>query len=272
MLKKVIGAIRSWLQKYSITTTINKFDEKLDHTSWKGAEFYPNYFQPFALVPPSNYSSQGTYRQIKIDDKLGEVAANITEDFKDKLVSLLGDNVRLDDIYLFWYDPEKRTEWSLSNSWHDDNVGHRIKIFVCFEGNGTTPTVVIPNSFNKPYKMRNSEYKRFLGGRDVDAIQDEIKLAYKAGDIALFDTACLHRGLYEEPAAVRAVLVMEYIDRNKANIIAGKSPCGPGMSRTGKVIFEEGAYNSLKATGLMDDQLIKKVNNEYVYSLIHLNN
>lgn len=44
------------------------------------------------------------------------------------------------------------------------------------------------------------------------------------------------------------------------------------MSRTGKVIFEEGAYNSLKATGLMDDQLIKKVNNEYVYSLIHLNN
>lgn len=167
MLKKVIGAIRSWLQKYSITTTINKFDEKLDHTSWKGAEFYPNYFQPFALVPPSNYSSQGTYRQIKIDDKLGEVAANITEDFKDKLVSLLGDNVRLDDIYLFWYDPEKRTEWSLSNSWHDDNVGHRIKIFVCFEGNGTTPTVVIPNSFNKPYKMRNSEYKRFLGGETL---------------------------------------------------------------------------------------------------------
>ena len=271
MLKKVIGASRSWLQKYTIATTINKFDEQLNHTLWEGAEFHQNYFKPFPLTPPSSYSAQGTYRQIMIDDELGEVAAKISKDFK-QLISLLGPNVRLDDIYLFWYNPEKRTEWSLSNSWHDDNVGHRIKIFVCFEGNGSTPTIVIPNSFNKPYKMRSSEYKRFLGSRDVNTIQDEIKLSYKTGDIALFDTSCLHRGLYEEPAAVRAVLVMEYIDRNKANIIAGKSPCGPGMSRTGKVIFQEGAYTSLKSTGLIDDQLIRKVGDDYVYSLIHLNN
>lgn len=270
MLKKVVGAIRSWVQKYSITSTIQKFDKQIDHTKWQGAEFFPNYFVPYKLTPPTKYSAQGTYREITIDNDLGAIASKITEDFKPKLKSLLGGDLRLDDIYLFWYDPSKRTEWSLSNSWHDDNVGHRIKIFVCFEGNGTTPTVVIPNSYNKPYKMRSSEYKRFLGGRNIDEVTEEIKLAYQKGDIAMFDTSCLHRGLYEEPAAVRAVLVMEYIDRNKANIIAGKSPCGPGMSRTGKVIFEEGAYKHLKETGLIDDQLIKKVGSEYVYSLLNL--
>lgn len=270
MLRKVVGALRSWLQKYSITSTINKFDKSIDHSKWQGAEFFPKYFTPYKLTPPTNYSSQGTHRQITIDDALGRVAAEITQDFKQKLTQLLGNDLRLDDIYLFWFDPSKVKEWSLSNSWHDDNVGHRVKIFVCFEGNGTTPTVVIPNSYNKPYKMRSSEYKRFLGGRNVDEITDEIKLAYQSGDVAMFDTSCLHRGLYEEPAAVRAVLVMEYIDRNKANIIAGKSPCGPGMSRTGKVVFKEGAYQSLKNTGLIDDTLIKKVNDEYVYSLINL--
>ncbi len=270
MFKKVRGAIRAWIQKYSITSTIQKFDKSIDHTKWPGAEFFPNYFTPIKLTPPRNYSAQGTYRQITIDDELGVIASKITEDFKSKLTSLLGHDLRLDDIYLFWYDPSKRTEWSLSNSWHDDNVGHRIKIFVCFEGNGTTPTVVIPNSYNKPYRMRMSEYKRFLGGRNTGQLAVEIKLAYQSGDIAMFDTSCLHRGYYEEPAAVRAVLVMEFIDRNKANIIAGKSPCGPGMSRTGKVVFREGAYNSLVKTGLIDEKLIKKVDNDYVYSLVNL--
>ncbi|HHX4831926.1 hypothetical protein OMP46_12720 [Acinetobacter baumannii] len=270
MLKKILLSLVNWVRKSQIISTIRRFDKDIDHTKWQGAEFFPNYFEPFKLVPPTGYNPQGVHRNNTIENDIGEVAAKITTEFKDKIVEFLGKDVRLDDIYMFWYDPDKRQEWSLSNSWHDDNVGHRIKIFVCFEGNGNTPTVVIPNSYNKPYKPNTSEILRFAGKRNINSNNGEIKLAYKSGDIAMFDTACLHRGLYEEPAAIRSVLVMEYIDRNKANIIAGKSPCGPGMSRTGKVVFKEGAYKALKNTGLIDDQLIKKENDEYIYSLLNL--
>jgi len=271
-LRKFISSILNWIRKQQITSTIRRFDETVDHSKWQGADFFPNYFQPFKLDKPVQYNPQGVYRNNTIENNVGELAAKITLDFKEKLINFLGENVRLDDIYLFWYDPSKREEWSLSNSWHDDNVGHRIKIYVCFEGNGNTPTVVIPNSYNKPYKQNKTEILRFTGKRNITENIQQIKLNYKAGDIAMFDTSCLHRGLYEEPATLRSVLVIEYIDRNKANIIADRSPCGPGMSRTGKVIFKENAYYALKETGLIDEKLIKKENDEYIYSLVNLKN
>lgn len=269
-LRKIAFSLKNWLYKKQITSTIRRMDEKVDHTQWPGAEFHPDYFKPFSLGYPEKYSPQGVARSNDIDSEVGELAAKITTDFKEKIVGFLGEDTRLDDIYLFWYDPDKREEWSLSNSWHDDNVGHRIKIYVCFEGNGNTPTVVIPNSYNKPYTPRKSEIARFVGKRDIENAENQVKLAYKSGDIAMFDTACLHRGLYEEPAGLRAVLVMEYIDRKKANIIAGKSPCGPAMSRTGKVTFSQEAYDALNETGLIDNAIIKKNGDRYEYSLAFL--
>lgn len=270
ILKRILRSLRNWIQKQQITNTIRHFDEKVDHTKWQGADFFPDYFSPFKLPMPPKYDAQGIYYSTLIEDNVGALAAKITEDFKDKIFDFLGPDTRLDDIYLFWYDPSKRKEWSLSNSWHDDNVGHRIKIYVCFEGNGNTPTVVIPNSYNKPYKQNKSEILRFSGRRDITTNQKEIKLSYKSGDVAIFDTTCLHRGLYEEPAAVRSVLVMEYINRNKANLITGKAPCGPGTSRTGKILFTENTYKALKATGLIDEQLIEKQENKYFYAQSNL--
>src|SRR5690606_20713781 len=123
----------------------------------------------------------------------------------------------------------------------DDNVGHRLKLFACFEGDGSTPTVVVPNSFNKPYSRRALEKGRFSGVRDTRSRPGELRLAYRAGDVAIFDTSCLHRGLYEEPAARRVTLVMEFIDRDKCNAIAGGLPCAPGMSPIGKVLFDPAA-------------------------------
>lgn len=248
-------------------SAIRLYDARVDHTSWSGADFHENYFEPVALPEPAGPYKHGVCRKLTIDAQVGALAASLIDDFKGKIIGFLGDRVRLDDIYLFWYDPEKRDTWSYSGSWHDDNVGHRIKIYACFEGNGTTPTVVLPHSYNKPYSRRPLERQRFAGVRDTDSRAGEVRLAYKAGDVAIFDTSCLHRGLYEEPAARRAVLVMEFIDRDKCNAIAGGLPCGPGMSRTGKVIFEPGAYEALAKTGLLDEELITRDGEHYSYSL-----
>lgn len=266
----IIQKIKNRLTYLSNKRNIRKFDRSVDHNSWCGAEFHSAYFEPFSLPEPKGPFSYGTYRDTVITDQVGLFAAKIVDDFKEKIVGFLGDHARLDDIYLFWYDPAQRDKWSFSNSWHDDNVGHRIKIYVCFEGNGTTPTVVVPNSYNKPYKLRKGERRRFAGIRDTTSIESEVRLAYKSGDIAMFDTSCLHRGLYEEPAAKRSVLVMEFIDRRKCNKIAGILPCAPGMSPLGRVIFESQAYAALLRTGLLDEDLISSANDRYEYSLANL--
>ena len=39
---------------------------------------------------------------------------------------------------------------NVSVNWHTDNVGARLKVFVCFEGDGTKPTLFI-----KPEILQN---------------------------------------------------------------------------------------------------------------------
>lgn len=83
----------------------------------------------------------------------------------------------------------------------------------------------------------------------------------------MFDTSCLHRGLYEQPSAKRTVLVLEFIDRDKSNRIVGYAPCGPGMSKVGEVFFGEEGMNLLKTSGMLDESLISYESGGYVYSL-----
>lgn len=266
-IKKILGPYINHMRKLRIKPIIRHYDKKIPVTSWSGARFHENYFSPFEIPPPLEFSSQGVARSNIISDAVAEVAYAVITDFKGFIIDYLGDNVRLDDIYMFWFDPAKVSNWSLSNSWHDDNVGSRIKIFVCFEGNGNTPTVVIPNSHNNPYSPRKEEISRFSGVRNIRSVENQVALRYKSGDLAMFDTSCLHRGLYEEPSAKRTVLVLEFIDRDKSNRIVGYAPCGPGMSKVGEVIFGEDGINLLRASGMLDDSLISRESGSYVYSL-----
>lgn len=269
-VKKALLPYINHIRKLRIRSTIRKFDQGVDTNIWPGASFYEDYFTPFEIPAPSVYNSQGVARSNRVDDKVAVVAKAIIDDFSSFIVSYLGGKVRLDDMYLFWFDPDKITDWSLSNSWHDDNVGSRIKVYVCFSGNGSTPTVVLPNSHNKPYSPRLSEISRFAGARNIKLRENQIALRYKSGDVAMFDTSCLHRGLYEQPAAKRTVLVLEFINRDKSNVIAGFSPCGPGMSRTGEVVFDEKAIELIRQTGMLDEELLSEKNGEYIYSLRNL--
>lgn len=266
-IKKVLLPYVNHIRKLRIRSTIREYDRSVDVGSWSGASFHENYFIPFDISPPDTFNAQGVARSNKITLEIAEVAKNIIDGFGGFVTGYLGEKSRLDDMYLFWFDPEKITDWSLSNSWHDDNVGSRVKIYICFSGNGNTPTVVLPNSHNKPYSPRWGEISRFSGVRNISPLDNQIALRYKSGDVAMFDTSCLHRGLYEQPAAKRTVMVLEFINRDKSNVISGFSPCGPGMSRTGEVVFDAKAYELLRKTGTLDDDLISQRGGDYIYSL-----
>lgn len=269
-LKKIFHPYINHVRKLQIKPVIRRYDKNIAISSWSGASFYEGYFTPFDVPPPIKFAPQGTARSNVIGAEIAGVAGKVITDFKGFITNYLGKNVRLDDIYMFWFDPDKVTNWSLSNSWHDDNVGSRIKVFVCFEGCGNTPTMVVPNSHNHPYSPRKEELSRFSGVRDIKNVGNQIALRYKSGDIAMFDTSCLHRGLYEQPSAKRTVLVLEFIDRDKSNRIVGYAPCGPGMSKVGKVLFDEDAFKMLRATGMLDESLISCEGGTYVYSLLNL--
>lgn len=269
-IKKILNPYINHARKLKIKPIIRSFDKNVKVMSWSGASFYEAYFEPFDIPPPAKFNAQGVARSNIIDVKVAEVAAKVINDFGGFITEYLGRDVRLDDIYMFWFDPGQVENWSLSNSWHDDNVGSRIKVFVCFDGNGTTPTVVVPNSHNIPYSPRKEEISRFSGVRNTQDVEGQVELKYKSGDVAMFDTSCLHRGLYEQPSAKRTVLVLEFIDRHKSNRIVGYAPCGPGMSKVGKVIFEEAAFKLLNMTGMIDESLVSFEGGSYVYSLKNL--
>lgn len=271
-IKKLLNPYINHARKLKIKPIIRHYDKDIQVNSWSGASYHEGYFSPTDILPPVKFNAQGVARSNFIDNSVAEVAHKVINDFGSFIRNYLGSDVRLDDIYMFWFDPEKVETWSLSNSWHDDNVGSRIKIFACFNGTGTTPTVVLPNSHNKPYTPRREEISRFSGVRNTQDVEGQIELRYKSGDLAMFDTSCLHRGLYEQPSAKRTVLVLEFINREKSNRIVGHAPCGPGMSRTGEVIFEEAGLELLKGTGMLDDDLLSAEHGNFTYSLKNLIN
>ncbi len=266
-LKKILNPYVNHARKLKIKPIIRHYDKDVRVASWSGASFHEAYFSPFDIPPPAKFNAQGVARSNVIDAKVAEVACKVIADFGGFITDYLGSNVRLDDIYMFWFDPDKVENWSLSNSWHDDNVGSRVKVFVCFNGDGSTPTVVVPNSHNIPYSPRKEEISRFSGVRNTQDVAGQVELRYKSGDLAMFDTSCLHRGLYEQPSAKRTVLVLEFIDRDKSNRIVGYAPCGPGMSKVGEVIFDEAGFKLLEGTGLLDESLVSAQCGNYVYSL-----
>jgi hypothetical protein len=115
-----------------------------------------------------------------------------------------------------------------------------------------------------------AELSRFLGFSNTSTISGEVYLRYKGGDSAIFDTNGYHRGLYEEPASNRVVIIAEFINRHKSNAISGRAPCGPGSSPKGEVIFDSEAWNILSPTGLLDFGIALRKNSMVHYSLANL--
>ncbi len=258
----------AFLQKKAIEKIIAEYDAEVPlNGAFPGYEFCPGIIDVAHLPPPQELDEFGMHSSRHIIADTAAMARPAIERFKPLILGYLGQDCRLDDICLSWYSRARARQLSISGGWHDDNCGHRLKMYVCLKGDGRTPTVFLPGSHQRKYRFRTVELWRFLGFPDTDSRPGEVYLRYRAGDVALFDTYSLHRGLYEEPASERITIVMEFINRHKSNRICGKAPCGPGSSRTGCVTFDDGAYEQLAATGLIDEQIVRRDGAVYRYSL-----
>jgi hypothetical protein len=266
-IKMPFRMARSLQQKLSIRQTIKEFDRNINASLWCGADFHPSLIMPIELSQSAEMDGSGLHNSRDISTPIAELTACVILKFKPFISQYLGLDARLDDLMINWFDPSCAKEPSVSGSWHDDNVGHRLKLFICLEGNGTTPTVIIPDSHKRPYSILYSDLFRHAGKIDSSPKQGEMKIRYRRGDVALFDTHCLHRGLYEEGAERRVMIIAEFINRHKSDVISGRAPCGPGSSRTGQVLLELPALAALRKTGLIDELLICESSECATYSI-----
>lgn len=65
----------------------------------------------------------------------------------------------------------------------------------------------------------------------TDQRPDGMRVAYTPGDAILFDTNIPHRGDYSSGEGVRHCVIAEFMDRDKADALRGRAPCGPGQAQ-----------------------------------------
>ena len=168
--------------------------------------------------------------------------------------SYLGDNARLDDMYI---KSVKDGLSSVSEGWHDDNVGYRLKLFMVFDVEKIpSGTVLIPRNRPNLYRVRFwDEISRSIKLKHTVKRIEEKRIDYQAGDCLLFDTNLPHRGDYSTTEGTRYCLIAEFIDRNKANALKGKAPCNPGQGKF-KLKIPNKVLPMIEKSNLIDKNLV----------------
>ena len=177
--------------------------------------------------------------------------------------SYLGDDARLDDAYL---KTIKDGLDSVSEGWHNDNVGYRLKLFIVFDVEGhPAPTILIPSKRPNLYKFSlKKELGRFFSDKKDKVFEEnEIEIAYEKGSCLLFDTNLTHRGGFSKSNGVRHCIIVEFISKSKANYLSENSPCRP-MQGKGKIPIN--AKDSIiKNSSLIDNKIINSEDNIFYY-------
>ncbi len=161
---------------------------------------------------------------VHLDEKFVSPLSEIFETIAQPIHSYFGEGVRLDGI--FWMETSaENANTQISSNWHTDNVGNRIKVFVCVEGDGSQPTAVIPNGHKRKLTLFCREVLveslRWAGFPLKQKISGEVHLRHEKGSIFIFDTHNFHRGVYENSATSRRIFLLEFSNKYKASEIEG---------------------------------------------------
>jgi len=115
------------------------------------------------------------------------------------------------DYGLIWRAPPQ----SSSGEWHHDNVGHRLKIFIVLENESEqNGTEFIPFT-------HRTRWTTFSGRMDAPSQRPCFEVQ-RPGDVLLFDTNALHRGVYSPKG--RTILQVEFTHILKSFLVPGQ--CG----------------------------------------------
>lgn len=168
--------------------------------------------------------------------------------------SYLGKESYLDGINWLVTEPN---EESVSGNWHTDNVGNRLKCFVCVRGDGNTPTLIIPSEERIPRLttvFRNTivELLRWIGLKAEFRFKAQFLAEHRTGSLYLFDTQLFHRGGYSSGQVERIIFHMEFSDRRKHSLITGPI----GTFKSNSFCFDSDLANNNSFARLLDNKRI----------------
>ena len=271
MIKSVLKLPKSLSRRYRMARLIERFDRKADSLANPQASGMPGGMHKSTidevLESPglAERMKNSELRQLPTDGKRAYFSwdlpgflwnALLGSDTLHKMVTnYLGPDARIDDLYvktvLDGYD-------STSEGWHDDNVGYRIKVFMGFDTEGhPSGTVVVPTDRPNIYQVRLAdELARMVKKPKMDSRPNQQLVSYNAGDCLTFDTNIPHRGDYSAGQGIRYCVIAEFIDRNKADALRGRAPCGPGQGRH-KISIPADTGIDLQNHPLIDPKLLQ---------------
>lgn len=176
-----------------------------------------------------NTTNGDTYLNFFEDRIISFISSLIkNNNIKSDLIDYIGNEVILDDAYIWNKVIDGNLTSDISGGWHDDNVGRRIKIFIGLpslkSSDGITKTQYIRGTHHFLYRPRLLGYLRYfsvsLQNLLVHAFYGlRIKTIQASPDNCLiFDTNLIHRGVYRG-SSNRLILVLEFIDKRKSDAL-----------------------------------------------------
>ena len=271
MIKSVLKLPKSLSRRYRMARLIEGFDRKADSLANPRASGMPGGMHKSTIDAVlecpglAERMRNSELRQLPANGKRAYFSWDLpgflwnallsSETLHKMVTDYLGPDARIDDLYvktvLDGYD-------STSEGWHDDNVGYRIKVFMVFDTEGhPSGTVVVPTDRPNIYQVRLAdELARMVKKPKMDSRPNQQLVSYNAGDCLTFDTNIPHRGDYSAGQGIRYCVIAEFIDRNKANALRGRAPCGPGQGRH-KITIPADTGIDLQNHPLIDPKLLQ---------------
>lgn len=150
---------------------------------------------------------------------------NLFLDIAPQVKLYLGERAYLDGMMWLVTDATQGSKRGSSN-WHTDNVGNRVRLFLCIKGDGTQPTLIVPSKRRIPdFKewMTNTllETTRWMGFKLKKKFSSVIEMRHATGSAFLWDSQLFHRGGYETGQSDRIILSMEFSVPEKHKIAKG---------------------------------------------------
>lgn len=223
MLKRSIYKLVAPLHFLLRTARINKRLKKTDDDLPLGGPLSLSGFKEY-ILPTKIFEIIRSKEGLKFGDKVRlteesapwiEALFNVLE---PDIKAYLGNDAVLDGIMVLRTTAASEKE-NISNSWHRDKVGHRIKVFVCYDGDGSQPTFVIPST----HLDRDSWYSiesllqslRWWGNLTTQTRIKQHALKHAFGSVFAFDTNIVHRGGYEKSSRSRELIVLDFSTKDK---------------------------------------------------------
>lgn len=251
---QILRIVKYYLGRLYYSKIIEKYDLNAAlNTNYKKNFLNKNGYKKYTSLNKKDISILKAYflkkkKNLINDNNVSKVFNKIFKKIFPDIVKYIGINFRLE--YLQIQKTSKKDENSVSVSWHSDAVGIRLKCYICLDGDGTQPTLILKNSNNKIYKPNILEDFRFLGVKRLETKKNQVFLKHKTGSIYLFDTNYLHRGGYNFTNSSRTVIVMEFADYKKSNELIRDSfvsvPIGKQNSKIkfGKIFLKNFKYRN----------------------------